>query len=98
MADEDLIKALEEIRDFGFKNSGKGFTCAKMAEKALAGYADGMPLSRMLYAVVVLERDRDTYHKTWMGRDRVSFAQQIEHDNVMNKYEWAINFFKRHGV
>lgn len=28
-------KALEEIKEFGFKNSGKGYTCATMAEKAL---------------------------------------------------------------
>ena len=36
MAENSLIKALEEIRDFGYANSGKGFSCAKMAEKALA--------------------------------------------------------------
>ena len=32
---EKQKKALEEIKEFGFKNSGKGYTCATMAEKAL---------------------------------------------------------------
>jgi len=32
---EFLEKALTEIKDFGKKNAGFGFTCSKMAEKAL---------------------------------------------------------------
>ena len=32
---ETLEKALTEIRDFGKKNTGAGFSCSQMAEKAL---------------------------------------------------------------
>ena len=30
-----LIKVLEDIKEFGYENSGCGYSCAKMAEKAL---------------------------------------------------------------
>lgn len=36
--DEEILrlrKALEEIREFGRVNAGCGYTCAKMAQKAL---------------------------------------------------------------
>ena len=65
MADEYLIRALEEIRDFGFKNSGKGFSCAEMAEKALAEYAGEISSSRVLsderierHIPITLDEDR----------------------------------------
>ena len=32
---ERLKKALYEIKEFGYNNSGKGYSCAKMAEAAL---------------------------------------------------------------
>lgn len=33
-----ILKVLKEIKDFGFANSGKGYSCAKMAEKAVMKY------------------------------------------------------------
>lgn len=39
---EELAKALEEIRRFGYNNTRCGYTCAEMASKALTNYREAM--------------------------------------------------------
>jgi hypothetical protein len=48
----------------------------------------------MKKAIEILKEKRDSYHNWFMSKDRVSMMQQIEHDDIMSKYNWAINFFE----
>lgn len=66
MSENSLVKALEEIKAFGYTNSGKGFSCAKMAEKALAEYGGAVgrpPLCEVFVAFSAFRQGDGQYDK-----------------------------------
>lgn len=42
LPEQILLQSLEAIKVFGFKNSGYGYSCARMAEKALKEYYESL--------------------------------------------------------